>query len=490
MSETRIGQVVRVGAFAVFAGWILTLPGVAAVQMRGFRPAPLCEVASDHDVSWFPINVPIRWGEYSDKPGTYGCYGHAYDRTGVDTTLRITFDLLGNVDFAKYLTITARNDASHWFEPRRKLLPLVRDLFRATGLDLPSNLQSCIASKCSGTVQTTTGPVFLGLSTGPTRGSDGIHRDWLEYKIHIDFVPPADSSRSSPVAPKPPAPPDLERRATEDCIKGGTDYDAVIQNCLVAIVGMMYTADEGPKIWSARGHARRMKGYYDDAIKDFDKALSTDPRNAATLNERGLAYAGKENYAEAFKNYDAAVRIDSGNAVFLSNRGVASLRLENYDRAGQDFERALRIQPTHVAAMNGRGLVRRQRGQYAQAIEDFTLVMSLAPTSATYVSNRGVARLLAGQLDLALADFNASLKLNPKYAFALFGRGVIKRRTGDAAGADADLAAAMAAQPDVAAQMAKRGVTAPSRVGSRPAASEPPTAALTAEKLKLSHRRT
>ena len=53
-----------------------------------------------------------------------------------------------------------------------------------------------------------------------------------------------------------------------------------------------------------------MKGKFDKAIEDFDKAILLEPKTAHPYAQRGHAFFLKKAYASALNNFDYAAKVD------------------------------------------------------------------------------------------------------------------------------------------------------------------------------------
>ena len=62
---------------------------------------------------------------------------------------------------------------------------------------------------------------------------------------------------------------------------------------------------------------------YQGAIKDFDRAIRHNRRNAQAYFARGVAYSYLENYQQAISDFDRAIQLNSRFAEAYINRGVA-----------------------------------------------------------------------------------------------------------------------------------------------------------------------
>ena len=64
-------------------------------------------------------------------------------------------------------------------------------------------------------------------------------------------------------------------------------------------------------------------GNYDEALKDYDKAIELDPNYTFAYNNRGLAFYKLDKFEEALKDYDKAIELDPSYTFVYNNRGNA-----------------------------------------------------------------------------------------------------------------------------------------------------------------------
>ena len=76
-------------------------------------------------------------------------------------------------------------------------------------------------------------------------------------------------------------------------------------------------------------------GKFNESIAYFDKALSIDPNNVTTLDNKGLALLSVSinNYTQAITYFDKALSIDPKNIAVLFHKDNAIAGLGNYTQA-------------------------------------------------------------------------------------------------------------------------------------------------------------
>ena len=75
----------------------------------------------------------------------------------------------------------------------------------------------------------------------------------------------------------------------------------------------------------ARARTLASMGQYDEAIAEYDRVLSSDPKDAKVLFRRGLTYYVMKNYPAALKDFDQAVRVKPGMDDAIAGQELARI---------------------------------------------------------------------------------------------------------------------------------------------------------------------
>ena len=162
----------------------------------------------------------------------------------------------------------------------------------------------------------------------------------------------------------------------------------------------------------ATGFELIQQGNYEEAIEQFDEALSLDPQYAAAYNNRGTAYDDLGLPTRAIQDYDDAIRLNPQYADAYYNRGITYNNVPGQrGRAIQDFDEAIRLDPQHKEAYGNRGSIYTILGQPERAIEDFDEVIRLDPQYAVGYANRAIAYTLLGMDTKAQQDVERAIAL-------------------------------------------------------------------------------
>ncbi len=167
---------------------------------------------------------------------------------------------------------------------------------------------------------------------------------------------------------------------------------------------------------SATPYSERAKIYdrmknYDDAITDYNKAISIKP-TAALYAKRGLCWDNKEDYTKAAADYSKAIELDDSVGVYFRDRAYCHYQLKDYNSAVADLNKAIELDPKDSPAYLYRGYVYLAYDNHSSAIEWFTRAIELNPQSKNAYKNRAASYRALGQIDKALAD-EATLRTLP-----------------------------------------------------------------------------
>lgn len=144
-------------------------------------------------------------------------------------------------------------------------------------------------------------------------------------------------------------------------------------------------------------------------------AIKNNTNNAIAYFYRGLAYYNLKNYDQAIKDYSKAIELDSDYAWAYSNRGLVYYDLQNYEQAISDYDKALELNPIYIDAYNNRGNAYLVLRNYSRAISDYTEAIKIDPNFAMAYNNRGVAYEEFGEIEKAEKNFAKARELGFEY---------------------------------------------------------------------------
>lgn len=241
---------------------------------------------------------------------------------------------------------------------------------------------------------------------------------------------------------------------------------------------------------AGRGNVQFMRGNYDLAVRDAERAIKLNPNDHAdaylvlgTLADRNgdhdarISYVSKAitlapKFAEAYvirgdgylreHKYDLALA-DFNKAIGLKpslagtlkqnfeivyiERGGLLMRSGNFMAAIDDYTSALQLNPVNARALNDRGDAYNTIGDFNKGIEDLTKSIQIDPTNPYPYLNRGVSQFKAGRNAQALLDLNKAIEIDDKLMLAYFVRGEVHKGRSDFTSALSDFQMALELTP-------------------------------------------
>ena len=166
------------------------------------------------------------------------------------------------------------------------------------------------------------------------------------------------------------------------------------------------------------GNDFAMQGRFEEAIAEYDQAISLDPQLAMAYGNRGAAYNDLGQHERAIQDHNEAIRLDPQNALTYDNRGVSYGKLGQFGRAVQDWDEAIRLDPTFAMAFNNRGIAYDNLDQVARAVEDYDEAIRLNPQLALAYLNRASAYIDLNKPEQARADLDIACRLDKGYCLS------------------------------------------------------------------------
>lgn len=89
-----------------------------------------------------------------------------------------------------------------------------------------------------------------------------------------------------------------------------------------------------------RGVAFVQKKQFDEAVREFTKAINLEPNYRLAYYNRGWVFYTKSEYERAIKDFNAALTLNPNDSNSYYNRGLCYYSIREIDQAKQDFQMA------------------------------------------------------------------------------------------------------------------------------------------------------
>ena len=118
--------------------------------------------------------------------------------------------------------------------------------------------------------------------------------------------------------------------------------------------------------YRAKARLLQIQRDFSDAEKYYDAAEKRGALNADDLVNRGIVKSEQQKYDEAIKDFDRALKIKPDYLHAYIQRGASQWEMRRWDEALANFREANRIDPTHANAQWILGLLLLQQGEFKE----------------------------------------------------------------------------------------------------------------------------
>jgi tetratricopeptide (TPR) repeat protein len=170
--------------------------------------------------------------------------------------------------------------------------------------------------------------------------------------------------------------------------------------------------------YNRRGELRADAGRADDALDDFQVAISLDPKCSLAIHNRAVTFAQQKQYAAALRDFNRVIELNPGLAVAYRNRAELLAALGRMDEAVADYTQAMEGLPNDAALYRGRGYAYHRLGDFSKSLADFNRAIEIAPNDPDALTQRGNLAAEQGHYDQALTDYRRALARDPNWSEA------------------------------------------------------------------------
>jgi tetratricopeptide (TPR) repeat protein len=196
-----------------------------------------------------------------------------------------------------------------------------------------------------------------------------------------------------------------------------------------------------------RGSAYAKLGRFNDALTDFNDSLKYEKKDAVLYNKRGEIFLQNNLFDQAIKDFSSAIVLNPMFSDAFLNRGRAYSEKSMPEEAMNDFNQAIKADSDHAnmpfvdraapaiqedeesladkdaaESLNQQGLANMEKELYDEAIKNFSQAIDMQTTFADAYINRGKIYTLQNNLNKALADFNQAVMFDPLNAEVYYWR--------------------------------------------------------------------
>ncbi|MBI4195971.1 MAG: tetratricopeptide repeat protein [Betaproteobacteria bacterium] len=149
------------------------------------------------------------------------------------------------------------------------------------------------------------------------------------------------------------------------------------------------------------GFAYLQSGRLSEALKDFDKAIEINVRDADAYMGRGTLLSRAGNHDKGLKDLDRAIEIDPRYTEAYAKRCYVKMLLDRPGDARHDCEKAVALNPRHRDALINLGVVNAALGRTEDAAASYRRALAIDAASGDAHYNYGVLLIVQGRREEA-----------------------------------------------------------------------------------------
>ncbi len=170
-------------------------------------------------------------------------------------------------------------------------------------------------------------------------------------------------------------------------------------------------------------------GRLEEAVQEFQSALTLDPDNVNVHNSLGVCYANMGKFEEAVAEFSRVTELEPNDFMAHYNLGCALLSLARKGEAENAFSRAAELEPDNAAAHFQLAKLCRKQDRLEEALTHLGRTVELNPNWAKAWRLFGECFLEQGNHEEAMDAFKKVIKINGKDGAALSGLALLYGRT-------------------------------------------------------------
>lgn len=164
-----------------------------------------------------------------------------------------------------------------------------------------------------------------------------------------------------------------------------------------------------------RGVNLFIKEQYEDAISEFDKVLTQEPKNFKALSFKGLSLSNLGKFSESIEICNKVLEVKKYYYPALIAKGYSMGNLGKHEDAFKVYNTILRINSKDIHALTNMGYSLAKLGKFPQALKTLNEVLDINPKDSNMLYMRACVYSLMKDKEHAIQDLKQSIELNPSF---------------------------------------------------------------------------
>ncbi len=168
------------------------------------------------------------------------------------------------------------------------------------------------------------------------------------------------------------------------------------------------------------GHEFKRAGEFDNAARQFRKALELNPRNLDAQMNLGMIMLTKGIPKQAEGYFAEALKVDPASPFAHNGLGMALFRQGKLDQAIEHYIRAVQLEPDDFTMRYNLGLALFRQDKLDQALEHLSQGLHLQPDNPKVHNDLAVIAARQGKLRQAIKYYSRAIELKADYQKAIY----------------------------------------------------------------------
>lgn len=161
------------------------------------------------------------------------------------------------------------------------------------------------------------------------------------------------------------------------------------------------------------GTVCRNQGKLDDALENYDMALTVAPKSTTILHNRAALLMEMDSTKRALADYQKLLDINPSDSEARASVGLIALEVGDMALAEESFQKCLDANSSDMDARRGMALLRRLNGDYDKAIALYDGIINDENRVSNYL-NRAECYMAVSRFQEAQQDLMEAQKLDPQ----------------------------------------------------------------------------
>lgn len=189
----------------------------------------------------------------------------------------------------------------------------------------------------------------------------------------------------------------------------------------IEITGILIESEpDNARYHQKHGEILKLLGDYEDALKEYEKAIDLDPTNASLHFKFGVFLEELQKFEEAIKQYTIAKSITPHDFLIIIHLGMLYGKMEQYENALEELEDAAELEPNNRFVLPLLADTLSSLKRYDEALEKIEIAIELNPQNDFYYHVKGNILENKGDAKSAIISHETAIKLDPDNSYYYF----------------------------------------------------------------------